>query len=92
MDDQHCLICQRPLGNSKRVSKHYLIPKSRGGKHTDTILIHNICHQKIHSVFTEKELRDEFHKVDKLTEHEEMRKFRRFIAQKIKCDFSEFPK
>ncbi len=82
MDDRHCLICQRPLGNSKRISKHHLIPKSRGGKHTDTVLLHNICHQKIHSVFTEKELRDEFHTVEKLTEHEEMRKFIRWVAKK----------
>lgn len=78
----HCIICGRSLENSKRVSKHHLIPKSRGGKHTGTVLLHNICHQKIHSVFTEKELRDEYHTAEKLTQHEEMRKFIKWVAKK----------
>lgn len=80
--EEVCVICKRPLANTKRVSKHHLIPKSRGGKHTDTVLLHNICHQKIHSVFSEKELQREYHTVEKLTEHEEMRKFIKWVKKK----------
>lgn len=81
MDTQICTICTRPLGN-KNISKHHLIPKSRGGKDSELIEIHNICHQKIHSVFTLKELRDEFNTVEKLVNHEEMRKFIKWVAKK----------
>ena len=82
MQENICVICDRELGDSKTISKHHLIPKSKGGKNTPTILIHNICHQKIHSVFTEKELRDEYHTVEKLKQHEEMQKFIKWVAKK----------
>jgi hypothetical protein len=78
---EKCLICERELG-TENISKHHLIPKSRGGKHTDTVLIHNICHQKIHSLFTEKELKEEYHTIDKLTAHEEMQKFIKWVSKK----------
>ena len=82
METQNCPICKRPLGVEASISKHHLIPKSEGGKDSELILIHNICHQKIHSVFTLKELRDEYHTVEKLTEHEEIKKFVKWVAKK----------
>ena len=77
-----CPICGRELGNPDSISKHHLIPKSQGGKDSELILIHNICHQKIHSVFSIKELKAEFNTVKKLVEHEEMRKFIKWVAKK----------
>lgn len=82
MNNPICLICNRALGNSQQLSKHHLIPKSKGGKHSDTILIHNICHQKIHSVFTEKELKETFHTVERLKENEAIAKFVKWVAKK----------
>jgi 5-methylcytosine-specific restriction endonuclease McrA len=81
MDIQTCPICSRPLGK-ENISKHHLIPKSAGGKDSEIILIHNICHQKIHSVFMLKELRDEFNTVGKLVEHEEIAKFIKWVSKK----------
>ena len=77
-----CPICERPLGSPEHLSRHHLIPKSEGGRYAATILIHNICHQKIHTVFTEKELRDEYHTVEKLRGHEEMQKFIKWVSKK----------
>ena len=77
-----CQICARALGEEQYCSKHHLVPKSRGGKHTDTILIHNICHRKIHSLFTEKELRDHYNTAEKLIQHEEMIKFIKWVRKK----------
>lgn len=82
MDGKDCVICGRKLGAEYANSKHHLIPKSRGGKHSPTILIHNVCHQKIHSIFTETELRKEYHTVEKLKENEEMRKFIKWVTKK----------
>lgn len=77
-----CPICHRPLGNKKSTSKHHLIPKSKGGKHTQLATIHNICHQKIHTIFTEKELKLNFNTVEKLRAHEEMKKFILWVENK----------
>ncbi len=81
MNSDTCPICHRPLGD-KNLSKHHLTPKSRGGAHGETIIIHNICHQKIHSVFSEKELEFEYHSVEKLLSHEEIKKFVKWVAKK----------
>ncbi len=77
-----CPICGRELGAKANYSKHHLVPKSRGGTFGATIDIHNICHQKIHSVFTEKELKQEYHTIEKLVAHEEMAKFIKWVAKK----------
>jgi len=82
MDTQNCPICSRTLGGIN-TSKHHLIPKSAGGKDSELILIHNICHQKIHSVFTLKELRDHYNSVEKLITHEEISKFIKWVSKKV---------
>ncbi|MEL6835329.1 MAG: HNH endonuclease [Bacteroidota bacterium] len=72
----------KKLFGSKSISKHHLIPKSKGGTHGATIMIHNICHQKIHSLFTEKELSENYNTVEKLRASEEMRKFIKWVGKK----------
>lgn len=77
----NCPICKRPLlENSSSVDKHHLIPKSCGG--TETILIHRICHQKLHSLFTEKELAKRFYTIELITAHEEIKKFNKWLKNK----------
>ena len=80
-EDPICPICERELG-TQNISKHHLIPKSKGGKDGATIMIHNICHQKIHSLFTEKELSINYDTVEKLRASEEMEKFIKWVAKK----------
>ncbi len=62
------------------VNEHHLIPKSKKGK--DTITLHTICHSKIHSLFSENELRDHYHTIERLKAHPEMDKFLRWVAKK----------
>ena len=81
MESTKCPICKRELGN-KNTSKHHLTPKSRGGKNGVLVALHNICHQKIHSLFTTKELRDGLNTVEKLLANEEMEKFVKWVAKK----------
>ena len=47
-----CFLCGRPLGS--RVECHHPVPKSRGGR--ETVPIHPICHRKIHSVLSNRDL------------------------------------
>ena len=85
-----CLVCGQELGN-KNTSRHHLVPRSKGGKNSETIRIHNICHDKIHSVFTEKELKVTFSSVEKIKENEVMIKFIKWVSNK-KIDFYQSSK
>jgi hypothetical protein len=62
------------------INKHHLIPKTFGG--IDAVWIHVICHTKIHSVFTERELFNRFHTFERLVEHPEMEKFVKWVRKR----------
>lgn len=61
---------------------HHLIPLSKGGRNTETILLHKVCHDKIHAVFSETELKRYYHTIPRLLEHEEIRKFVQWLRNK----------
>lgn len=75
----YCSICKRELGDV-RISEHHLIPKAFKG--SETILIHDVCHQKIHATFSERELLHYYHTVERLVEHDEIIKFIKWVAKK----------
>ncbi len=77
-----CPLCKRELGALQNTSKHHLRPKSKGGKYTDTVVLHRICHRKIHSVFTENELKNQYYTIELLLEHEEIIKFVKWVSKK----------
>lgn len=71
-----CPLCGRPNLNP---SDHHLIPRSRGGRTTETIC--RDCHRAIHSQFSNKELEREYHSVDALLGNERFAKTVKFIAK-----------
>lgn len=74
-----CPLCGRPLG-SEHVDRHHLIPRTFKGK--DQFPVHKICHRKIHSVFTERELLHSFHTWDALRSAPEIADFIAWVARK----------
>lgn len=62
------------------VNRHHLVPKTFGG--TEIVTIHRICHNKIHSVFSERELKAHYHTFERLLEHEQIRKFVTWVRRK----------
>lgn len=74
-----CCICHRPLGDVL-IEDHHLTPKTFKGR--DTVPIHKICHQKIHSTFSERDLLNYYHTADRIREHEEMQKFIKWVSRK----------
>lgn len=76
----NCPLCGRELIDGPTVNAHHLIPKTFKGN--VTVLIHTICHSKIHSVLTERELLQHYHTIDRLQEHPEIEKFIRWVAKK----------
>jgi len=59
---------------------HHWVPKSRGGKETGKL--HRICHQKMHSVFSEKELEKKYNTSSMILSHEEIQKFVKWVRTK----------
>jgi hypothetical protein len=77
---EHCPLCNRQI--AEPANKHHLLPLSKGGKGTPTILLHKICHDKIHSVLSEIDLKRHYHTIDRLQQHEEIAKFIRWVQRK----------
>ncbi len=76
-----CPICNRELPEGKHINDHHhLIPKTFKG--TKKITVHRICHRKLHSVFTEREMLKYYHTVERLVEHEEIQKFIKWVGKK----------
>lgn len=75
-----CPLCGRPL--AMPFNRHHLLPLSKGGKATPTVLMHKICHTKVHAVFTETELKNYYHTIERLQEHEEIAKFIKWVKKK----------
>ena len=73
-----CPICARMLADSS--DEHHLIPKTFKGK--ETITLHKICHKKLHSCITEREMLHYYHTVERLLEHEEVKKFVKWVQKK----------
>lgn len=84
-----CSICDRKLIKNTKVDKHHLIPKSKNGQYGDTILIHRICHEKIHSLWTEAELAGYYNTSKRIKENSEMKKFIKWVKKKPECFYSK---
>ncbi len=54
-DEILCLVCNHPLAGICK--KHHLLPKVKVEKKGQPFLLHKICHNKIHAVSTETELK-----------------------------------
>lgn len=75
-----CPLCSREITTKSYADEHHLIPKSLGGK--ETIRLHRICHSKIHSLFTERELKNSYYTIKLLKQNEEILKFIKWIRNK----------
>lgn len=62
------------------VDRHHLVPRSLGGK--EAVWLHRVCHQKIHSVLTERELAHGYSTFEALRGHGEIARFVAWIQRK----------
>lgn len=77
--DVRCPLCERKIPLAQR-DAHHLIPKSKGGRHTE--YLHRICHRQIHALFTETELARQFNSVEALLAHPDMASFVAWVKTK----------
>ncbi len=74
-----CPLCERVIPESQQ-DEHHLVPKSKGGKATETL--HRICHRQIHALFTETELARQYSTAEALLEHPEVQTFVAWVKRK----------
>jgi hypothetical protein len=79
-NENYCALCGREL--AEPISKHRLIPPSKGGKDTPTVAMHSVCQNKIYAVFTETELKNYYNTIERLLENEEINKFVKWVKKK----------
>lgn len=91
MDDPICPLCQRPIPPEAKQSQHHLIPKLRGGKGGETVLLHQICHNEIHATLTETELARSYHTIDALRSHPRLEKFITWVGKRPPAFHSKTP-
>ena len=65
---------------------HHLIPKQKGGKNKDKHRIHKVCHRLIHAVFTNVQLKKQYHTWEALKEHEDIQNGVEWIQKKLKSN------
>ena len=61
-------------------SRHHLIPKKFKGR--ETVELHAICHNKIHSLWSERELKNRFPTIELILAEPEIQRFVAWLAGK----------
>ena len=77
--DLVCPLCERPIPEAHK-DAHHLVPKSKGGTHTE--YLHRICHRQIHALLTETELARQYSTVEALLAHPEVARFVAWVRTK----------
>ncbi|WP_300551168.1 HNH endonuclease [Roseovarius sp.] len=77
-----CPLCGRVIPKDARQSLHHLVPKLKGGKGGETVLLHQICHNEIHATLTEAELARAFNTSEALRRHPRLAKFIAWVAKR----------
>ena len=75
-----CPLCGRPMIAGPSVDQHHFVPKSRGGRVKTPL--HRICHRKLHSLFTEKELAGPYATPEALLAHPDIQTFVTWVARR----------
>ena len=79
MNNKYCPLCER---DNISLTKHHLRTVNKAGQNSETEMVCEDCHDQIHALFTNTELRDTLNTVSSLKEHPQMRKFFKFIRKK----------
>ena len=80
--DPLCPLCLRPIPPGVPQSRHHLVPRLRGGKGGETVLLHHVCHKTIHKTLGETDLARRYSTVEALRAHPDLRRFFDWVAKR----------
>ena len=76
-----CPLCDMGMIQGKSVNKHHLVPKLKGGK--ISVEVHKICHTKLHSLWSENELRDTYNNWISIKKDDKIIKFITWVCKQF---------
>lgn len=74
-----CPLCERVIPD-EQMDAHHLVPKSKGGK--KTVSLHRICHDQIHTIFTDAQLAKKFSTIEAILEDPAVQTFVNWVKNK----------
>lgn len=80
--DPLCPLCGRPIPPDVPQSRHHLVPRLRGGKRGETVLLHAICHAEIHATLSESALARDYATIAALRAHPRLARFIEWVARR----------
>lgn len=78
-----CKLCMRKLPE-KYITRHHLTPENR--KESEVIKLCQPCHDQVHAVFTNHELRESYNSAEDLRRAERIKDFINWISDTKKVD------
>ncbi|RMD91676.1 MAG: HNH endonuclease [Alphaproteobacteria bacterium] len=82
MEHPLCPLCGRPIPPDVPQSRHHLVPRLKGGKGGETVLLHAICHRAIHATLTEAELARDHASIPALRAHPALARFIAWVGRR----------
>ncbi|WP_108853915.1 HNH endonuclease [Albidovulum aquaemixtae] len=80
--DLICPLCRRAIPVDVPQSRHHLVPRLRGGKSGQTVLLHQICHAEVHAALSEAELARSYATIEALRAHPRLARFIAWVAKR----------
>ncbi len=74
-----CPLCGRPMLPGPSTDRHHWMPRAEGGGPWS--YMHRICHKKLHSLFSERELAREYSDAERLLTHPDIASFVKWVRR-----------
>ena len=74
-----CALCDRTV---KKITRHHLVPKQKGGTDEDVILLCQPCHKTLHATFSNTELVQTYNTLEQLRAAEPLQRYLKWIRKR----------
>ena len=79
MNELVCELCKR--SGVPKLTEHHLIPREKGGRDKETVLLREDCHKQIHALYTNKELAMRLNTLEKLKCDYKIEKYLKYVKK-----------
>ena len=73
-----CDLCQRDV---QTTSRHHLVPREEGGRHSPTVDLCQPCHSSVHRFLSNRDLARRYSSLEALRDAEELQTYLRWIRR-----------